>query len=102
MPEVKAVTVILSNPSGRPGDYGQVTRGFYVLDPAGKKLRLTDSKGVPVRRSSGDPVVRELKDGDDPTQIAGLLTREFRRHIHGTSGVRGFSGPLRYPGGGWR
>jgi hypothetical protein len=95
MPEVKAVTVILANPSGRPNDYGQVTRGFYVLN--GTKLTLTDSKGVPVRRSSGDPVVRELKDGDDPTQIAGILTREFRRHIHGTSGIPGFSGPLRYP-----
>jgi hypothetical protein len=100
MPEVKAVTVILSNPSGRPGDYGQVTRGFYVLD--GTKLTLTTSDGKPVRRSSGDPVVRELKDGDDPNQVAGRLTREFRRHIHGTSGACGFSGPLQYPDGGWR
>jgi hypothetical protein len=51
---------------------------------------------TPVRRSTGDPVVHELKDGEDPELIARLLTKEFRRHIH-DGRMQGFSGPIRYP-----
>jgi len=99
MPDVRNITVILRNPNGNPDDHGQVTHGHYILD--GNKVRLTDSKGTPVRRSTGDPVVHGLKDGEDPELIARVLTREFRRHIHGGR-MQGFSGPIRYPKSGWR
>jgi hypothetical protein len=98
MPDVKAVTVILRNPSGNLDDHGVVTCGFYVLE--GKKLIMTDSHGTPLRRNSGDMVVHELKGGEDPETFAGIHSKQFRRQIHGDS-KQGCSGPLPCPRAGW-
>jgi len=67
----------------------------------GTKLIMTDSHGTPVRRSSGDTVTHQLKEGEDPDTWAKILTKQFRQHIHGDRKL-GFSGPLSYPETGWR
>jgi hypothetical protein len=47
------------------------------------------------RRSTGDMVTHERKEGEDAEAWAGIL-KQFRQHIHGDR-KPGFSGPLRYP-----
>ena len=98
MSEIRRVTHILANPSPREPT-GRVTYGFYKVENG--KVILTDGGGVPVRRSTGDQVVHELKDGEDAEVWARILTKQFRQHIHGER-KPGFSGPLRYEKTGWR
>jgi hypothetical protein len=97
MSEVKEVTAILSNPTGRD-EVGQITYGFYTIE--GQKLTMTDGEGTPVRRKNGDLVQHTLGEGENPDDVARRLTKDFRRHIHGDS--PDFNRPLSYPKRGWR
>ena len=61
MPKVEQVCIQIARPDG---DYpGQVSYGFYTVE--GKKLTMTDSEGVPVRRRNGGLVQHELRDGEN-------------------------------------
>jgi len=91
MPDVKSVTIQVRTPSG-PGDTGQVSFGFYVVENG--LLTMTDGDGKPVRRRDGDLMQRKLKPGDDAETIARILTRNFRMHVQGDSA--GFNRRLDY------
>jgi hypothetical protein len=92
MPKVEQVCIQIARPDG---DYpGQVSYGFYTVE--GKKLTMTDSEGVPVRRRNGGLVQHELRDGENSQSIASVLTRQFRNHLQG-DGLRDFGKKLVYP-----
>lgn len=72
-----------------------MTDGYYTLD--GDVLTMTDRRGSPVRNiSSGEKYVHTLKPGQDPYQVASLLTLKIRHMLHGDT-VSGFNRPLNYP-----
>jgi len=93
MPTHKQVTVQVRGPRG--DDPGQISYGYYTIE--GDLLIMTDGE-KPVRRMNGDLVTRRLKPGDDPDAVARLLTKDFRRHIHGDTD---FDRPLNYKKGCW-
>src|SRR5262245_38864325 len=93
MSEIYYITTEVRTPSGRPGDYGQIAEGYYVIEDG--VLTMTDSAGRPVRRLNGDPVKRTLQPGDDPKAIARNFTRDLRLHFHGDSAD--FNRRLIYP-----
>src|SRR5690348_2551955 len=82
MPDVHSVTIQVRAPS-RPGDTGQVSFGYYVVDDG--MLTMTDGEGKPVRRRTGDLMTHKLKPGDDAETIARIFTRNFRLHTQGDS-----------------
>jgi hypothetical protein len=89
MPEIHQVFATVRLPSD--GDPGQVTIGYYTQ--ADGVLTMTDSKGVPVRTSSGEKRVHRLQEGEDPRAIASRLTKQIRTAMRGESD---FNRPLNY------
>lgn len=76
-----------------PGDQGQVSEGFYIVE--GTTLVMTRGDGTPV----DDRQYRhELREGDNPDAIAQVLTRKIRRQKLGITddSPDGFNRPLRY------
>jgi hypothetical protein len=90
MPEVHSVFATVRLPSD--GDPGQVTIGYYTL--ADGVLTMTDSKGRPVRTSSGEKRVHRLQEGEDPRSIASRLTKQIRMSMRGEAD---FNRRLVYP-----
>jgi hypothetical protein len=89
---VHRVFVQIRKPDG-PGDQGQVSEGFYIVE--GATLIMTRGDGTPV----DDRLHRhELRDGDNADAIAQVLTRKIRRQKLGLTddGPDGFNRPLRY------
>ena len=95
MLEVHSVYATVRQP--RDGDTGQVTHGYYTL--ADGVLTMTDSKGVPVRKTqSGDKYIHKMKDGDDARAIASRLTLEIYHMLRGETAATatGFNRPINY------
>jgi hypothetical protein len=91
---VHRVIIFIRQPS--PGDPGQVSDGYYVLNAG--ELVMTHSDGEPV---SPDQFRHTLKPGDDPAAIAGVLTRRCRRFLLGISEAEeAFNRPLGYSNAG--
>jgi hypothetical protein len=83
MSDVQSVTVYLSHPTG-PNDLGQVTFGFFKVDD--DVLIMTDEKGNPMRRiNNGEIWSQKLGPDDNPRSVAGALTKDIRRELHGGS-----------------
>jgi len=95
MPEVHSVQVQIERPKGR--FEGRVVEGRYIVEDG--VLSLTNHDGIPVRDAEGKAYTHKLEPGDNAKQIAGLLTKKFRRVRRGGSSEapRAFSGPLTYP-----
>jgi hypothetical protein len=94
---VHEVWATVRQPKG-DGDTGQVTLGFYTL--ADDMLTMTDSKGVPVRRTdSGEKIVHKMKEGDDDRRIASRLTLETYHMLRGETAATatGFGRAINYP-----
>jgi hypothetical protein len=91
MSDVQSVTVYLSHPMG-PNDLGQVTFGYFKVE--GGVLTMTDAEGRPMRRINGEIWSRELGPDDNPRSVAGALTKDIRRELHGDSD---FNRRLTYP-----
>lgn len=64
-----------------PGDPGQVSEGYYVIE--GNTLVMTHPDGEPI---SADQFRHQLNPGDDARAIAGVLTKLVRRQLLGISG----------------
>lgn len=87
---VQRVIIQIRRPT--PGDVGQVSEGYYVVESG--VLIMTHEDGEPV---SPDQFRHTLKPGDDPAAIAGVLTRDVRRYMLGiTKAEEAFNRPLRY------
>jgi hypothetical protein len=96
MPEVHTVFVQIEPPKGK--FEGRVVEGCYTIE--GSLLSLTNRHGDPVRDAEGKSYTHKLEPGDNPKQIAGLLTKKFRKARRGNNAaLRGFSGPINYPKG---
>jgi len=94
MPEVQTVFVQIEAP--KPGFEGRVAEGCYILE--GGVLTLTNRRGDPVRDTEGQSYTQKLEPGDNAKQIAGLLTKKFRKVRRGNNATpAGFSGPITYP-----
>jgi hypothetical protein len=70
-----------------------VTVGFYILED--RKIIMTNRKGDPLRRSSGELYTHVLKDGENEITWAGILTKQARTASRGDR-KEGFDGPLDY------
>src|SRR5262249_42615874 len=81
-------TVFVQIEAPKPGFEGRVAEGCYILE--GGVLTLTNRRGDPVRDTEGQSYTQKLEPGDNAKQIAGLLTKKFRKPA-------GFSGPITYP-----
>ena len=94
MPEVQIVFVQTEAPKGNfPG---RVVEGKYIVD--GDLVTLTDRRGEPVRDAEGKTCTQKLNAGDNPKQIAGLLTKKFAKARRGNNAPpSGLSGPIEYP-----
>lgn len=56
----------------------------------------------PVRDDEGKTYTHKLEAGDNPKQIAGLLTKKFRKVRRGNNAApHDFSAPIAYPKTGW-
>ena len=93
MPDVKSVTIQIRPRSGRAGDTGQVSFGYYTVEDG--VLTMTDGDGRPVRRRDGELMQRKLKPGDDAETFARIFTRSFRLHVQGDGAD--FNRQLDYP-----
>jgi hypothetical protein len=92
MPEVRSVIAQI-RPAG-PGETGQITTGFYVIEDG--VLTMTRPNGEPV-----DEVRyrHALTPADDEKRIAAVFTKEIRKEMLGEV-VPGFSRHLSYPNAG--
>jgi hypothetical protein len=94
MPEVHTVFVQIEPPKGT--FEGRAVEGCYTVES--NVLSLTNRRGEPVQDAEGKTYTHKLEPGDNPKQIAGLLTKKFRKVRRGNSTpTRGFSGPIDYP-----
>lgn len=75
---VHRVTIQIRRPSGN--DPGQISEGYYIVKE--NTLIMTHSDGEPVDETL---FRRELRPNDNPAALAGVLTREVRRHMLGIS-----------------
>jgi hypothetical protein len=93
MPEVHSVYATVRRPSGRDGDLGQVTEGYYTLQDG--LLTMTDSAGVAVRKiKTGEKITHHVQPAEDARSVACRLTLQIylsRRD------VSDFNMPLYYP-----
>src|SRR5690242_20290703 len=94
MPEVHQVTAILRNPSGRPGDHGVCTQGYFTIEDG--VMTMTTSDGKPVRSSKGELIKHRLRPGENRNDVAKRLTREVWTMLHGRDPSGGFNRPLHY------
>ena len=93
MPEVQTVFVQIEAP--KPGFEGRVAEGCYIVER--NVLTLTNRRGDPVRDDAGQSYTQKLEPGDNAKQIAGLLTKKFRKVRRGNNATpSGFSGPITY------
>jgi hypothetical protein len=97
MHEVHSVWATVRRPRD-DNDLGQVTAGYYTL--ADGVLTMTDSKGVPVRRTdSGEKYTHKVKEGEDDRAIASRLTKEIYHMLRGETAATatGFNRAINYP-----
>jgi len=93
MPEVHTVFVQIEAP--KPGFEGRVAEGCYTVEDG--VLTLTNRRGDPVRDDAGQSYTQKLEPDDNAKQIAGLLTKKFRKVRRGNNATpSGFSGPITY------
>jgi len=93
MPEVHTVFVQIEAP--KPGFEGRVAEGCYTVEDG--VLALTNRRGDPVRDDAGQSYTQKLEPGDNAKQIAGILTKKFRKVRRGNNATpSGFSGPITY------
>jgi hypothetical protein len=94
MPEVLTVFVQTEAPKGE--FKGRVVEGCYTVDAS--VLTLTNRHGEPVRDAEGYTYTQKLNAGDNPKQIAGILTKKFAKARRGKNATpKGFGGPIHYP-----
>jgi hypothetical protein len=94
MPEIKTVFVQTEPPKG--SFEGRCIEGCYIVE--GDAVTLTNRRGDPVRDAEGNTYKQNLNAGENPKQIAGLLTKKFAKARRGNKTVpRGFGRPLNYP-----
>ena len=82
MPDVRSVTAQIQ-PATETFP-GQVTTGYYTVEAG--KITMTTADGVPVL----DPTTKAkfefaLRDGDNESRIAAMLTKDVRRALRGES-----------------
>ena len=94
MLEVQTVFVQTEAPKG---DFrGRVIEGKYIVE--GDLVTLTNRRGDPVHDAEGKNYTQKLNVGDNPKQIAGLLTKKFAKTRRGNiAPPRGFGSPIEYP-----
>lgn len=91
---VERVIIQIRRPSG--DDPGQVSEGYYIVNEG--MLIMTHSDGEPVDDTM---FRRKLRPDDNPAALAGVLTREVRRHMLGiTKDEENFNRPLGYSNSG--
>src|SRR5436305_8058087 len=94
MPEVQTVFVQTEAPKG--SSQGRVVEGKYIVEDGA--LTLTNRRGDPVSDAEGKTYTQKLNEGDNPKQIAGLLTKKFAKARRGNNAPpRGFGCPINYP-----
>jgi hypothetical protein len=93
MPEVQTVFVQTEAPKG--SFQGRVVEGKYIVEDG--VLTLTNRRGDPVSDAEGKTYTQKLNPGDNPKQIAGLLTKKFAKARRGDAPSSRFSGPIEYP-----
>ena len=94
MPEVHTVFVQTEAPKGN--FQGRVIEGKYIVE--GDQVTLTNRRGDPVRDAEGKTYMQKLNAGDNPKQIAGLMTKKFAKARRGNSApVAGFESQINYP-----
>jgi hypothetical protein len=94
MAEVHTVFVQIEAPKGN--FRGRVVEGCYIVDDG--KVILTNRRGEPVQDDTGKNYEQRLAEGDNPKQIAGILTKKLRKALRGGNALpSGFSGPINYP-----
>jgi len=94
MREIHTVFVQTEAPKGNfPG---RVVEGKYIVE--GDQVTLTNRRGDPVRDAEGRTYTQKLIAGDNPKQIAGILTKKFAKARRGKNATpKGFGGPIHYP-----
>lgn len=80
--------VIVQIEPQRDGDPGQVTTGYFLIK--GGTLSMTQADGTPV-----DGYSHELRPGDNPKAIAGVLTKRIRAGFM-SEAVPGFNRTMRF------
>jgi len=94
MTEVHRVITGIRRATG--SDPGQVSIGYYTIQDG--ILTMTHEDGEPV---SPDQFNHQLKPGDDPPAIAGVLTKQARRFLLGMSETEeAFNRPIGYSNSG--
>jgi hypothetical protein len=88
MAEVQTVLVQIEPPKGTFNE--RAVEGCYTVE--NDFLTLTNRRGEPVRDAEGNGYTHKLEPGDNPKQVAGLLTKKFRKVRRGNNTpARGFS-----------
>lgn len=89
MPEVRSVLAQIR--PANPGDTGQITTGYYVVD--GDQLVMTHPDGQPVDEFR---YRHTMRSNDREQTIAAIFTKQIRTEMLGEI-VPGFTRSLSYP-----
>lgn len=87
-------SVIVQIRAASPGDAGQITTGFYVVQDG--VLTMTSPDGIPVNAAL---YRHTLAPADNEKRIAAVLTKQIRMQMMGET-VPGFTRALRYSSAG--
>ena len=94
MPEIH--TVFVQTEAPKSDFHGRVIEGKYIVE--GDQVTLTNRRGDPVGDAEGRTYTQKLIAGDNPKQIAGLLTKKFAKARRGNNASPpGFLDPIEYP-----
>jgi hypothetical protein len=85
-PEVKYISVVVAQPSGNPGDFGETVDAWWFQEFG--MVTLCDSTGKPSDHSA------TLAPGDDPRAVAYRLGRRLWQKENERSA---FNRPMYYP-----